>query len=62
MSNYDLIILLGTQPDPETWQFPEQILNCVDKVTELMRKDVAPYVAVSGDRGVALDNKDITYR
>jgi len=59
IKKYDLIIVLGSQPDPKTWKFPEQIYHCLDRVVELMNKDVAPFIATSGNRGIALDSRGI---
>jgi uncharacterized SAM-binding protein YcdF (DUF218 family) len=56
---YDLIVVLGSQPDPKTWKFPEQIYRCLDRAAELLRDDVAPLVATSGNRGIALDSRGL---
>ena len=56
---YDLIVVIGSQPDPKNWKFSEQIYACLDRVVELFKDEVAPYVATSGNRGIALDNLGI---
>ena len=45
---YDCVILLGTQPDPDTWVFPRQIHQCVQTTVGLVKAGVAENVIVSG--------------
>ncbi|HEY8999695.1 MAG TPA: YdcF family protein [Candidatus Saccharimonadales bacterium] len=52
MNHYDAIILLGSQPDPDTFEFPEQIKRCADKTAELFRAGRAPVVVTSGDKAL----------
>jgi len=59
IKKYDLIIVLGSQPDPKTWKFPEQIYHCLDRAAELMNSGTAPLIATSGNRGIALDSRGI---
>lgn len=59
IKKYDLIIVLGTQPDPKTWEFPDQIYQCLDRAIELMNDGVAPVIATSGNRGIALDSRGL---
>ena len=59
MSNFDAIVMLGTQPDPKTWDFPEQIYDCLNKSAELISNGEAPFVVVSGKWSIALENRGI---
>jgi uncharacterized SAM-binding protein YcdF (DUF218 family) len=56
---YDLIIILATMPNAETWKFPQQIYDCLDRAVVLFNKEEAPFLAVSGKWSVSLDNKAI---
>lgn len=55
MSKYDLIIVLASQPDPATWQFPSQIYQCLDTAHKLLDKGEAPMVALSGKWTIDFD-------
>lgn len=55
MTKYDLIVVLGSQPDPKTWKFPKQIYDCLDKAKELLDAEKAPYIATSGKWGIDID-------
>ena len=57
MTKYDLIVVLGSQPDPKTWKFPKQIYKCLDRSKELLDAGQAPYIATSGKWGIDLDNR-----
>jgi uncharacterized SAM-binding protein YcdF (DUF218 family) len=52
---YDVIILLGSQPDLVTWEFPGQVHACVDRTRELLAAGRAPYVITSGKWSIAVD-------
>ncbi len=54
-TTYDAIIVLGSQPDPQNWRFPEQIYSCLDKAAELLKTGVAPYIITSGDHTINFD-------
>lgn len=56
METYDVIVVLGSQPDPKTWEFPKQIYKCLNNAKALLNQDVAPYIILAGDRGIKLDN------
>lgn len=56
---YDAIILLGTQPDPQTWEFPRQIHDCVEAVARLMGETAAPFVIASGKWSIDLEKKGL---
>ncbi len=56
---YNYIIVLATQPDPETWEFPKQIKQCVNKAAELFEQGAAPYIIASGNHAVSLDYRGI---
>lgn len=59
MPRYDAIIVLGSLPDPETWKFPQQIYQCLDKAKELLDDNQAPYIITSGKWSVSFDNRHI---
>lgn len=59
MKTYDAIVVLGSQPDPETWEFPGHTYNSLERAAELMEGGVAPVIVVSGDRSLRLDNTGI---
>lgn len=59
MAGYDLIIVLGSQPDTSTWQFPDQIYNCLDRAKQLLDNGQAPFVATSGKWGINVDALDL---
>lgn len=59
MTKYDVIIVLGSQPDPETWKFPEQIYHCLDKTGELFEEGIASFVITSGKWGIAIENQGL---
>ncbi len=56
---YDALVVLGSQPDPETWKFPDHIYKCLERSKELLESGLAPLVVTSGKWSIALDNKGI---
>jgi uncharacterized SAM-binding protein YcdF (DUF218 family) len=52
---HDLIILLGSQPDPKTWEFPDQVITCLRRSKELLDEGQAPFVVASGKWSTRLD-------
>ena len=46
--NYDCLILLGTEPDLKTWEFPKQIHDCLQTTANLIEAGVSEKVIVSG--------------
>lgn len=56
---YDYIIVLATQPDIETWEFPKQIHQCVRKAAKLYKQGVAPYIIASGNHAISLDYRGL---
>lgn len=52
---YDLIVLLGSQPDIATWEFPEQVHACVERTKKLLEQGLAPYIATSGMWSISID-------
>jgi uncharacterized SAM-binding protein YcdF (DUF218 family) len=56
MTKYDLIIVLGSLPDPETWEFPQQVYDCLDRAKQLLDTSQAPFIATSGKWSIALDS------
>jgi len=59
MNKYDVIVLLGTQPDPKSFEFPEQIYQCIDKTAELFKEGYTPYITTSGDQALTFSNMGI---
>lgn len=56
---YDCIILLGTQPDLETWEFPKQIHQCIETTAELIEAGVSDKVIASGKWSLRVENKKL---
>lgn len=56
---YDLIILLGSQPDIKTWKFPEQVITCLHRSKELLDEGKAPFIVASGKWSTRLDTLGI---
>lgn len=54
MTSYDAIVVLATQPDVTTWEFPAQIFDCLNKAIELFEDGIAPYIITSGDRSISI--------
>lgn len=52
---YDLIILLGSQPDPKTWEFPGQVIDCLHRSKILLDEGKAPFIVASGKWSTRLD-------
>ncbi len=52
---YDSVIVLGSQPDPTTWKFPDQIYTCLDATIELFNQGIAPLIVTSGDHTINFD-------
>lgn len=60
MAKYDAIVVLASQPDPGTWEFPAQLHSCMDKAVEVYDSGQAPYIIVSGDHAISFDNRHIS--
>ena len=45
---YDCLVVLGTQPDLQTWEFPEQIHDCIRTAAKLVKQGASDKVIVSG--------------
>ena len=56
---YDCIVLLGTQPDLDTWDFPRQIHQCVQTTAELVEAGVAENIIVSGKWSLRVENQSL---
>lgn len=52
---YDAIILLGSQPNLKTWEFPEQIHYCAIRAAELLASNAAPVIITSGKWSTSID-------
>src|SRR3989344_3060299 len=60
MTKYDVIIVLGSQPETETWKFPKQIYDCLNKTKELFNQGTATLIATSGKWGISIDNQGLS--
>ncbi len=60
MKTYDAIVVLGSQPDFRTWEFPSHTYKSLDRALELVKQGVAPYICLSGDHALKYDNTGIT--
>lgn len=45
---YDAIIVLGSRPDTQQWEFPSHVHKSLDVAADLFSKKAAPYIIVSG--------------
>jgi uncharacterized SAM-binding protein YcdF (DUF218 family) len=59
MKKYDVILVLGSQPDFRNWLFPSHTYKSLDRAIELLNQEVAPYVCLSGDHALKYDNTGI---
>ena len=59
MDEYDVIVLLGTEPDLETWEFPRQIHQCIGIVAGLIKAGLSNKVIASGKWSRRVDNKGL---
>lgn len=59
MKSYDAILVLGSQPDFRNWLFPSHTYKSLDRAAELLKQEVAPYIALSGDHALKYDNTGI---
>lgn len=59
MKKFDVIVVLGSQPDFRNWQFPSHTYLSLDRALELLNQGVAPYIALSGDHALKFDNTGI---
>ncbi len=56
---HDAIVVLATQPDTETWEFPKQIYECLDKAAKLFKAGKAPFIITSGDRSISIVSRGL---
>jgi uncharacterized SAM-binding protein YcdF (DUF218 family) len=59
VTQHDAIIILGSQPDPTTWEVPKQIYHCLDRTLTLLQAEQAPLAITSGKWSIALENQGI---
>ncbi len=60
MAEYDIGVVLGSQPDTTTWQFPQQIYESLDEAGRLIESDEIPLVITSGKWGINIDDLGLT--
>lgn len=60
MQTYDAIVVLGSQPSTETWEFPVQVYECLDRSIQLFDEHKAPYIITSGRWSIAIDALGLT--
>jgi uncharacterized SAM-binding protein YcdF (DUF218 family) len=59
MKHYDAIVILGSEPDSKTWEFPEHVYKSLDKALELIKQEKANYIALSGEVSLFYANTGI---
>ncbi len=59
MNTYDAIVVLGSQPDYQTWEFPSHVYASLDRAIELFNQGAAPYIALSGDHALKFDHTGV---
>ena len=59
MDKHDVIVLLGSEPNLETWEFPQQIHNCTKTVAGLIKAGVSNKVIASGKWSRVVENKSL---
>jgi len=57
---YDISIILGSKPNPLTWQFPSHVIASLNEAIQLFRQGIAPLIAVSGKWALSFDAKQST--
>ena len=60
LRKYDCIVVLSSQPDYRNWMFPSHTYKSLDRAAELLREEVAPWVALTGDHALKFDWVGIT--
>jgi uncharacterized SAM-binding protein YcdF (DUF218 family) len=56
MAKHDIIVVLGSQPNPKTWKFPRQVYDCLDKAADLFFQGNASYIGLTGKWGLSLED------
>lgn len=56
MIKYDAVVVLGSQPDITTWEFPQQVYQCLDFAKSILDLGQVDQIIVSGKSSTALDN------
>lgn len=60
MAKYDLIVVLGSQPDLKSWKFPQQSYDCLERAKQLFDNDQANSIAVCGKWSIAIEAAGLT--
>jgi uncharacterized SAM-binding protein YcdF (DUF218 family) len=55
MKTYDLIAVLGSQPDLTRWEFPDQVYRCLERAKKLLDEEASVYIATSGKWSTSID-------
>lgn len=59
MYTYDAIVVLGSRPNPQTWEFPSHVYESLDKAIKYIEQGAAPYLVLSGNHAIDFDDTDI---
>src|SRR5688572_12368995 len=57
---YDAVIVLGSKPNPTTWQFPLHVIATLDRAIGCYKTGQAAYIIVSGKWALSYDRLHIT--
>jgi len=55
MNKFDCIVVLASQPDVKTWEFPQHVLDALDTAVKLYEDKAAKYIAISGNHACVFD-------
>ena len=56
---YDCLVILGSQPDLKTWEFPAQIHACIHAAAKLLKTDASDKIIVSGKWSRRIEDLDL---
>jgi len=60
MKRYDVIVVLGSQPDTVNWEFPGFVYRCLDKAKILLENGQTEHIVTSGKWSLAIENMGLT--
>lgn len=56
---FDTITVLGSMPDPATWEFPDHVYDSLDKAADLLQQTAAPSITLSGKWALSLERQGL---
>ncbi len=56
---YDAIIILGSEPDTQSWKFPAHVIATLELAAAAYKSGEAPYIIVSGKWALSFDAQGI---